>query len=84
MSNLSNIEIFNSKYLDSTPTPQVPQVVYDMSAILDHANVLYKKDKKKGFMPYHYKCRHCKSKTTRNIEQFIKHLEGCKGLTDGD
>ena len=89
--NLSNIELFNNKYLDRTPIiPTVPDdqlivttVVYDMAAILDHADVLYKKDKnKKGFRPYHYKCKHCGTKVTRNVEQFVRHLETCKGLDD--
>ena len=85
--NLSNIELFNSKYLDRTPIiPTVPDdqlivetVEYDMAEILEHADVLYKKDRK-GFRPYHYKCKHCDTKTTRSIEQFVLHLEGCKGL----
>ena len=79
--NLSNIELFNNKYLD--PTPIIPTVEVDMAAILDHADVLYKKDKnKKGFRPYHYKCKHCGTKVTRNVEQFVRHLETCKGLDD--
>ena len=79
--NLSNIELFNNKYLDRTPI--IPTVVYDMAAILDHADVLYKKEKgKKGFKPYHYKCKHCGTKVTRNVEQFVRHLETCKGLDD--
>jgi len=91
MSNLSNIELFNNKYLDRTPImPTVPDdqaivttVVYDMAAILDHADVLYKKEKgKKGFKPYHYKCKHCDTKVTRNIDQFVLHLDSCKGLDD--
>ena len=89
--NLSNIELFNKKYLDRTPImPTVPDdqaivttVVYDMAAILDHADVLYKKDKnKKGFRPYHYKCKHCGTKVTRNIDQFVLHLDLCEGLED--
>ena len=87
--NLSNIELFHHKYLDRTPIiPTVPDdqlivetVEYDMAEILEHADVLYKKDRK-GFRPYHYKCKHCDTKTTRSIEQFVLHLEGCKGLDD--
>ena len=91
INNLSNIELFNKKYLDRTPImPTVPDdqaivttVVYDMAAILDHADVLYKKDKnKKGFRPYHYKCKHCGTKVTRNIDQFVLHLDLCEGLED--
>ena len=89
MNNLSNIELFNSKYLDRTPiiltVPDdaliVETVDYDMTEILAHADILYKKDRK-GFRPYHYKCKHCDTKTTRSIEQFVLHLEGCKGLED--
>ena len=89
MSNLSNIELFNNKYLDRTPImPTLPndqaiveRVEYDMIAILEHADVLYKKDKK-GFRPYHYKCKHCGTKVTRSIDMFIKHLDLCEGLDD--
>ena len=86
MGNLSNIELFNSRYLDSTPTVPDDQVIvetveYDMIEILEHANILYKKDKK-GFKPYHYKCKHCETKVTRSIDQFVLHLESCKGLRD--
>ena len=87
--NLSNIELFNSKYLDRTPiiltVPDdqliVETVEYDMTEILAHADILYKKDRK-GFRPYHYKCKHCDAKTTRSIEQFVLHLDSCKGLED--
>ena len=89
MGNLSNIELFNKKYLDRTPIiPTVPDdqlivetVEYDMAEILEHADVLYKKDRK-GFRPYHYKCKHCGTKVTRNVEQFVRHLETCTGLDD--
>ena len=87
--NLSNIELFHHKYLDRTPIiPTVPDdqlivetVDYDMTEILAHADILYKKDRK-GFRPYHYKCKHCDAKTTRSIEQFVLHLDSCKGLED--
>ena len=87
--NLSNIELFNSKYLDRTPIiPTVPDdqlivetVDYDMTEILAHADILYKKDRK-GFRPYHYKCKHCDAKTTRSIEQFVLHLDLCEGLDE--
>ena len=87
---MGNIELFNKRYKDSTLDTTVPDdqvivetVEYDMIAIMEHADVLYKKDKdKKGFRPYHYKCKHCDTKTTRSIEQFVLHLEGCKGLDD--
>ena len=87
--NLSNIELFHHKYLDRTPIiPTVPDdqlivetVEYDMTEILAHADILYKKDRK-GFRPYHYKCKHCDAKTTRSIEQFVLHLDSCKGLED--
>ena len=92
MNNLSNIELFHHKYLDRTPiiltVPDdalnkeiVETVEYDMTEILAHADILYKKDKK-GFRPYHYKCKHCDAKTTRSIEQFVLHLDSCKGLED--
>jgi len=50
MSNLSNIELFNNKYLDRTPIiPTVPNdqaivttVAYDMADIIEHADILYK------------------------------------------
>jgi len=91
VNNLSNIELFHHKYLDRTPIiPTVPDdqlivetVEYDMTEILAHADVLYKKDKnKKGFKPYHYKCKHCETKVTRSIDMFVSHLESCKGLVD--
>ena len=90
LSNLSNIELFHHKYLDRTPIiPTVPDdqlivetVEYDMIEILAHADVLYKKDIKKGWKPYHYKCKHCETKVTRSIDQFVLHLESCKGLRD--
>ena len=88
MGNLSNIELFNKRYKDSTVDTTVPDdqlivetVEYDMIEILEHANILYKKDKK-GFRPYHYKCKHCETKVTRSIDQFVLHLESCKGLRD--
>ena len=89
MNNLSNIELFHHKYLDRTPIMStvpddqliVETVEYDMTEILAHADILYKKDKK-GFRPYHYKCKHCDAKTTRSIEQFVLHLDSCKGLED--
>jgi hypothetical protein len=89
LGNLSNIELFNKKYLDRTPIiPTVSDdqlivetVEYDMTEILAHADILYKKDRK-GFRPYHYKCKHCDAKTTRSIEQFVLHLDSCKGLED--
>ena len=59
----------------------VETVDYDMTEILAHADILYKKDRK-GFRPYHYKCKHCDAKTTRSIEQFVLHLDSCKGLED--
>jgi hypothetical protein len=86
-----NIQAFNKKYLDRTPIiptlPNdsliVPRVEVDMIEILEHADVLYKKDKdKKGFRPYHYKCKHCGTKVTRSIDMFIKHLDLCEGLDD--
>ena len=90
MGNLSNIEIFNNKYLDSTPIiPTVPDdqvivetVEYDTAEILEHADILYKKDIKKGWKAYHYKCKHCGTKVTRSLDMFIKHLEVCEGLDD--
>jgi hypothetical protein len=92
LGNLSNIELFNNKYLDRTPIipiiPTLPndqliveRVEYDMIEILEHADVLYKKDKK-GFKPYHYKCKHCETKVTRSIDQFVLHLDLCEGLDD--
>ncbi len=86
---ISNIELFNKKYLDRTPIiPTVDNdhmivetVEVDIAEILKHCNVLYKRDKK-GFKPYHYKCIHCGTKVTRSLDMFIKHLETCKGLED--
>ena len=87
--NLSNIELFHHKYLDRTPIiPTVPDdqlivetVDYDMTEILAHADILYKKDRK-GFRPYHYKCKHCDANVTRSLDMFTKHLEVCEGLDD--
>jgi len=85
---LSNIELFNNRYKDSTLDTTVPDdqvivetVEVDMAEILEHADVLYKRDKK-GFKPYHYKCKHCGTKVTRSLDMFVNHLESCKGLED--
>ena len=95
MSNLSNIELFNNKYLDTLLNDSliVPRVEVDMSAILEHADILYKhyagarasgssSGYVSGWRPYSYKCKYCDAKVTRSYEQFVKHLEGCEGLDD--
>ena len=96
--NLSNIELFNNKYLDPMPTlPTVPDdsliVTTVDAAILEHADVLYKhyagsrasgssSGYVSGWRPYSYKCKYCDIKVTRSYENFIRHLESCKGLDD--
>ena len=88
MGNLSNIEIFNKKYLDSKPTVPDDQLIVETvdatvdAEILEHADILYKKDIKKGWRPYHYKCKHCGTKVTRSLDMFVSHLESCKALDD--
>jgi len=88
LGNLSNIEIFNKKYLDSKPTVPDDQLIVETvdatvdAEILEHADILYKKDIKKGWRPYHYKCKHCGTKVTRSLDMFVSHLESCKALDD--
>ena len=92
-SNLSNIEQYhlnrraNPDYYAKPTVPDdqpiVETVEYDMAEILEHADVLYKLDKK-GFKPYHYKCKHCGTKVTRSLDMFINHLDICKALDDDD
>jgi len=88
LGNLSNIEIFNKKYLDSKPTVPNDQLIVETvdatvdAEILEHADILYKKDIKKGWRPYHYKCKHCGTKVTRSLDMFVSHLESCKALDD--
>ena len=101
LSNLSNIELFNNKYLDRTPIiPTLPndqaiveRVEVDMTAILEHAVVLYKhyggarangsvSGYAKGWRPYSYNCKHCDANVTRSLDMFIKHLDLCEGLDD--
>ena len=100
MGNLSNIELFNKRYKDSTLDTTVPDdqvivetVAYDMAPILDHAHILYKiyagsrangsaSGYVKGWRAVSYKCKYCDTKATKSYENFIAHLEVCKGLDD--
>ena len=100
MGNLSNIELFNKRYKDSTLDTTVPDdqvivetVAYDMAPILDHAHILYKiyagsrangsaSGYVKGWRAVSYKCKYCDMKATKSYENFVDHLEVCKGLDD--
>ena len=96
-----NIQAFNEKYLESLPIiPTLPndqaiveRVAYDMAAIMEHADILYKhyagarangssSGYVAGWRAVSYKCKYCDSKATKSYENFVKHLEGCEGLDD--
>ena len=92
VSKLSNIEQYhlnkkaNPDYYKKPTVPDdqliVETVEYDTAEILEHADILYKKDIKKGWKAYHYKCKHCGTKVTRSLDMFVSHLESCKALDD--
>tara|TARA_R110000764_G_scaffold37749_2_gene83832 strand:- start:1 stop:315 length:315 start_codon:yes stop_codon:yes gene_type:complete len=87
--NLSNIELFNNKYLDSKPTVQADPLIVETvlvdAEILEHCTVQYKyymdKGAVKGWRVYNYRCNYC-SNTVKGTSDFAKHIETCKGLED--
>lgn len=91
MGNLSNIEIFNKKYLDSKPTVPDDQLIVETvdatvdAEILEHCTVQYKyyidKGAVKGWRVYNYRCNYCDN-TVRGSIGFESHLKVCRGLED--